>query len=78
MKKKTLLLTLIFLAVFSICQTAGSDAKQYIKDGLSYGSVLGTAIAVMLSLERNKSILLAIIHGLFNWIYVVYFALTRE
>jgi hypothetical protein len=40
--------------------------------------VLGTAIAVMLSWERNKSILLAIIHGLFNWIYVVYFALTRE
>jgi len=42
------------------------------------GIGLGSAIAVVCSWERNKSIVFAILHGLFSWIYVIYFALTRE
>ncbi|HPA47365.1 MAG TPA: hypothetical protein PLG59_20275 [bacterium] len=42
------------------------------------GISLGAAIAVVLSWHRNKSILLAIVHGILSWLYVIYFALTRR
>ena len=42
------------------------------------GIGIGSAAAVVLSWHRNKSILLAIIHGILSWFYVIYFALTRE
>jgi len=42
------------------------------------GIGLGSAIAVVLSWQRNKSILLAIIHGILSWFYVIYFAITRR
>ena len=42
------------------------------------GIGLGSAIAVVISWERNKSILWAILAGLLSWIYVIYFALTRK
>lgn len=42
------------------------------------GIGLGSALAIVLSWHRNKSILLAIIHGFISWIYVIYFAITRE
>ncbi len=42
------------------------------------GIGLGSAIAVVCSWQRNRSILLAIIAGIFSWLYVIYFALTRR
>jgi hypothetical protein len=42
--------------------------------GIGFGSVL----AVVLSWDRNRSIFLAIFHGFFSWIYVVWFAITRH
>jgi hypothetical protein len=42
------------------------------------GIGLGAVIAVVLSWHRNKSILWAILHGMFSWLYVIYFAVTRE
>ncbi|QDT54261.1 hypothetical protein Pan44_22890 [Caulifigura coniformis] len=42
------------------------------------GLTLGSVLAIVCSWERNKSILLAIIAGLFSWLYVIYFALTRR
>ena len=42
------------------------------------GIGIGSAIAIVLSWHRNKSILFAIIHGLLSWLYVIYFALTRQ
>ncbi len=42
------------------------------------GISLGAALAMILSWQRNKSILFAIIHGIFSWLYVLYFALTRR
>lgn len=40
-------------------------------DGISIGS----AIAVTLSYSINKSILWATLHGVFSWLYVIYFAI---
>jgi hypothetical protein len=43
-----------------------------------YGVGLGSVVAVVCSWERNRSILWAILAGIFSWFYVVYFALTRK
>ncbi len=42
------------------------------------GVGLGTVIAVTCSWARNRSILWAILHGFFSWLYVIYFAMTRR
>ena len=44
---------------------------EFVKNGVSFGTVLAIAI----SWNVNQSILWAIIHGILGWIYVVYFAL---
>jgi hypothetical protein len=44
------------------------------QSGISLGSVL----AVTFSWARNRSILWAILAGVFSWFYVIYFALTRR
>ena len=41
------------------------------------GISLGSVIAVVCSWDRNRSILWAILAGIFSWFYVIYFALTR-
>ena len=43
-----------------------------------YGVGLGGAMAIVLSWQRNRSIILAVIAGMLSWIYVIYFALTRR
>lgn len=45
---------------------------------VQYGLTLGSALAVVCSWQRNKSILLAVIASVFSWLYVLYFALTRR
>jgi hypothetical protein len=42
------------------------------------GIGLGTLIAVVVSWSRNKSILLAILHGLLGWLYVIYALLVKK
>ena len=42
------------------------------------GIGLGSALAIVCSWERNKSILWAILAGIFSWFYVIYFAITRQ
>ena len=42
------------------------------------GIGLGSAIAVVCSWQRNRSILWAILAGILSWFYVIYFALTRR
>jgi hypothetical protein len=42
------------------------------------GLTLGSVIAVACSWQRNRSILWAILAGLLSWIYVIYFAITRQ
>lgn len=42
------------------------------------GISLGTALAIVCSWQRNRSIIWAIIAGIFSWLYVIYFAATRR
>jgi hypothetical protein len=42
------------------------------------GITMGSALAIAISWSTHQSILWAIIHGFFSWLYVIYFALTRN
>jgi hypothetical protein len=53
-------------------------AVQTVNVAAQSGIGLGTAMAVVLSWHRNRSILLMILAGLFSWFYVIYFALSRQ
>ena len=44
-----------------------------IKAGIGFG----TALAISISWSVHKSILWAVVHGFFSWLYVIYYALTR-
>ena len=48
--------------------------KEVVKRGASFGS----ALAIAISYSAHKSILWAIIHGIFSWFYVIYFVITRN
>ena len=45
-------------------------------EGAKYGANFGSALAITISYTNNHSILWAVIHGIFSWLYVVYFALV--
>ena len=53
---------------------ADVDQTTIIHSGVGLGSVL----AVTCSWQRNRSILWAILAGIFSWFYVIYFAVTRR
>ncbi len=50
-----------------------SHAARAAKAGISFG----TALAIVISWHQYQSLLWAIIHGIFSWLYVIYFAVTR-
>jgi len=58
-----------------LAQSQDNTIKDKAIDG---GIGLGSIIAVVASWSRNQSVLLAIVHGLLGWIYVVYFVFTRD
>jgi hypothetical protein len=43
----------------------------------SNGIGMGSALAMILSWSINHSILWAILHGIFGWFYVIYFAVMH-
>jgi hypothetical protein len=45
--------------------------RSYVKTGISFGS----ALAMVISFTTNKSVIWAIIHGIFSWLYVIYYVL---
>jgi len=47
--------------------------NDVVKHGISFGS----ALAIAISWTTNHSILWAIVHGFFSWLYVIYYAITR-
>ena len=57
------------------------EAAQTDREGDGTGAAIaylsGYALAVTLSWSRNGSILWCILHGVFSWIYVLWFAFTR-
>lgn len=44
----------------------------------NYGVSFGTALAIAISFATNKSIGWAILHGIFSWFYVIYYALIAN
>ena len=48
--------------------------NQAVKHGVSFGS----ALAIAISWSVHKSLLWAIVHGALSWLYVIYFAFTRD
>lgn len=43
-----------------------------------FGASFGSMLAISISWSLHKSILWAILHGIFSWFYVLYFAITRD
>ncbi|KUY31591.1 MAG: hypothetical protein LBE39_18140 [Flavobacteriaceae bacterium] len=79
MKKN--ILVIVLLLIFSnllLAQSGTTDSNSDIRDTVTNSGLgLGAIIAVVISWDRNKSILWAIIHGVLGWIYVIYFAIIR-
>lgn len=48
--------------------------REVVKSGVG----LGSALAIAISWSVHKSILWAIVHGILSWLYVIYFAITRD
>ena len=46
-------------------------------EGAKYGVGFGSALAIAISYTNNHSILWAIIHGIFGWLYVIYYRAVR-
>lgn len=47
-------------------------------EGAKLGISFGSALAIAISYVNNHSILWAIVHGFFSWLYVLYFALFKN
>jgi len=39
---------------------------------------VGAVLAMIISWSRNKSILMALVHGFFNWLYVIYYYIRKD
>ena len=50
------------------------QAPQIAQNGIG----LGSALAIVLSWERNRSIFWAILAGVFSWFYVIHFGMSRK
>lgn len=77
MKKIQLAVILIIFVVYESYSQNNIDLETR-RTVINNGIGLGSVIAGVTSWERNKSVLLAIIHGIFSWLYVIYFVLTRK
>lgn len=75
MKNLLIVVVLVSFTTLLLGQGAGSS---YNMTTVSTGIGLGSAIAVVASWSRNKSVLWAIIHAFFGWLYVIYYVLTRS
>ncbi|WP_456377917.1 hypothetical protein [Lutibacter sp.] len=39
---------------------------------------VGAVLAMIISWSKNKSILMALVHGFFNWLYVIYYYIGKD
>jgi hypothetical protein len=53
------------------------DLMAHRAEAARAGIGFGTALAITISWSQNHSILWAILHGIFSWFYVVYYAIVR-
>jgi hypothetical protein len=75
-KLKIFLLLMIFASFDGFSQQIEMSSIK--NTAISGGIGLGSVLAVVVSWERNKSVLFAFLHGIFSWLYVLYFVLTRK
>lgn len=74
---KKIAFVLFFLSLTTIVlgqDVINNNTKTITQSGVGLGSI----IAVVTSWDRNKSIMWAILHEIFGWLYVIYFAFTRD
>jgi hypothetical protein len=65
--------SIILISLLFLVSCVSGASNGYVQPVYVYPGVgLGTIIAVVLSWNRNQSILWAIIHGLLGWLYVIY------
>ena len=64
------ILSLFALILIFVSCNNGPVYTQPVYIGPGVG--LGTVLAVVISWNRNESILWAIIHGILGWLYVIY------
>lgn len=76
--KKLKLITLLVLLTSIECYSQQNGDYGMRNTAIRSGIGLGSALAVVVSWERNKSVLLAFLHGIFSWFYVIYFVITRK
>lgn len=73
MKKIVLLIFLLTMTTIVFGQeTSNTTVKTITQSGVGLGSI----IAVVTSWDRNRSLGYAILHGIFSWFYVIFFAIT--
>jgi len=72
-------IAIIFILLFSLDCFCFTNSNSEIKSTILRNGVgLGSVIAVVLSWDRNRSVLFATLHGVFGWFYVVFYLFTRE
>ena len=54
-----------------------NESEIVVKLNVDHFMVAGAPLAMIISWSVNKSILWAILHGIFSWFYVIYYALVR-
>jgi hypothetical protein len=55
----------------------GSPRMNATRNAAKAGVGFGSALAITISWSLHQSIIWAIIHGFFGWLYVVYYAIVR-
>lgn len=75
-KSRLIVIFLLLLSVNCFSQQNGNSEfnQTIVKNSIGVGTVL----AIVISWSRNESILYALIHGAFGWLYVIFFFFTRE
>jgi hypothetical protein len=71
-----ILVALLTFIAFSASAQTRLCTLEYNTNNITIG--LGTVLAVVFSWSRNNSVLLAILHSLFGWLYVMYYIITRN
>ena len=77
-RKLTLSLVFLLVCATPLLAQIGDATEVNQTTVIEKGVGLGSVIAVVASWSRNQSILWAILHGIFSWFYVIYFAFTRD
>ena len=77
-KKLSLSLALLLVCATPLLAQMGDATAVTQTTVIEKGVGLGSVIAGVASWSRNQSILWAILHGIFSWFYVIYFAITRS